>query len=152
MIEFDVEIDCSSLERSRAGLITGELSLKFGETWFPERQWNDFPVVVLEWWLVALRDLRKGAAELRFMDGPFLVKTSLQRQQICKLEGIEDGQARQIDVESEVSVRRVYESIIRAAQLICTACVERGWSNDDDVQRLQSTLRKAVGELPETNV
>ncbi|MCP5348374.1 MAG: hypothetical protein H7A04_16095 [Pseudomonadales bacterium] len=148
MSEFDVGIDCSTLERSRTGTITGELAVRVEGEWFPERQWNDFPVVVLEWWLAALLDLRAAdSVDLRFMDGPFLVRLSPQHQSMFRLEGVEDGQIRRVNVATEVSIRQVYDSIIRAAQLVDKACTERGWSSDD-VRRLQSTLHKAVGDAP----
>lgn len=141
MTDFDVDIDCTTLERSRSGAITGKLSVAFGGAWFPERQWYDFPVVVLDWWLAALLRLSTGEAQLRFMDGPFLVVLSLQKDGSCKLEGVEDRRAPRVVIDAEVSFQHLVDSIARAAQLVCETCIEKGWSGDDEVRRLQSTLR-----------
>lgn len=60
---------------SRSGSITGEIWFQVGEISFPEPLWSDFTIVVLEWWINAIRELEHARSEvskkLIFMDGPF---------------------------------------------------------------------------------
>src|SRR5690606_21761028 len=57
-------------------LFTGEIFFSFGDDFFPEKNWNDFLNVILNWWLVELIGLlekKSISAELNFMDGPFKI-------------------------------------------------------------------------------
>src|SRR5437588_5592384 len=50
-------------------------------TWYPSPNWIDFGAVILDWWMIAARNLMQGERrqELYFMDGPFrLILTLLK--------------------------------------------------------------------------
>ena len=58
------------------GSITGVVYFEFNpERQFPSLRWSDFVVVLASWWMVALKEIIEGAAEveLRFMDGPYWI-------------------------------------------------------------------------------
>ena len=43
--------------------------------YYPEKNWIDFGGVILGWWLVACRHLKKNSScDLMFMDGPYRMK------------------------------------------------------------------------------
>ena len=57
----------------RRGSVTGVVYFEFStDRQFPVAGWNDFVVVVANWWRAALEQLREGRAEVDFlfMDGP----------------------------------------------------------------------------------
>ena len=57
--------------------VFGEIYFKDDDILFPEENWNDFIVVILNWWLEELTKFTKNektTAELLFMDGPLSVK------------------------------------------------------------------------------
>jgi len=50
----------------------GQLNRGFQDSSFPEKNWNDFILKILHWWLEALKNLAKDKkTEFHFMDGPF---------------------------------------------------------------------------------
>jgi hypothetical protein len=69
-IETVVRPETLSIE---SGKIVGEIFVTGEEIHFPERGWNDFPVIVLGWWLTALQrpPTGLGVQIFRFMDGPY---------------------------------------------------------------------------------
>ncbi len=78
-----VSVDITTLSRGKSGAITGVIRLALGPLSFPDDSWNDFPVILLTWWLQALHALRTGSAsqaECHFMDGPhiFVLKRATQ--------------------------------------------------------------------------
>lgn len=77
---------------SNNGLITGEIYFKINDYYFPERNWNDFLVIILGWWVNSFINAIKTNAnkfEFHFMDGPFLAEAVLKDKnlyEICLLE------------------------------------------------------------------
>lgn len=69
-----------TLHKSETGNISGEIFFKIDDDYFPEKNWNDFPVDILCWWIDSFIEFytqKKDSVELYFMDGPFLVRCSL---------------------------------------------------------------------------
>ena len=59
--------------KSARDLVTGEISVRLGDTAFPDDHWNDF-VVIMSWWLEELLKIvtrTAGSRVCRFMDGPY---------------------------------------------------------------------------------
>lgn len=106
-----VYVDLATIEQWKSGSITGRIALRFGELWFPEADWSDFPVVILEWWLSALG----GSGEvLRFMDGPFSLVVDRAASSAQLKSG--DVLVANVDVDSEElqrAVRRVARSVVK---------------------------------------
>ncbi len=73
-------------ERMRRYATTGR-NLPFGiaweheGTWFPDDQWDDFGLVLLDWWCGALLRLVAGARveRLQFMEGPYAVLIAIDQ-------------------------------------------------------------------------
>lgn len=89
---------------------TGAIALQFGSAYFPERGWNDFPIIILRWWLKELLRLWHGelknrqSVECLFMDGDFYFDVSAcdGHWLIQCIEGIPDG-----EIVAEAEVDRV---------------------------------------------
>lgn len=67
-------ISKSNLIINRNRSSTGEFYFGYGSAFFPEKDWNDFIDVVLNWWILAFIDLfegRENEVNLQFMDGNF---------------------------------------------------------------------------------
>ena len=59
--------------------IFGNIFFEKSEFVFPERQWNDFVIIILNWWIDELLKLINNnaiSAELFFMDGPLSIKVN----------------------------------------------------------------------------
>jgi hypothetical protein len=125
-----VVVDLSSFEQWRSGLISGRVCLRFGDRFFPERDWSDFPVVVLEWWLGSF-DV--SAPVLRFMDGPFRVVLDREAGRACLMR--EEALVHEV----EVDVAGLRRSVRKAARLAVRRCEELGMVSDD-VEALRGRL------------
>lgn len=69
----------------------GDIYFEFQGTSFPEKNWNDFILIILHWWLEALKKLPKDAeTEFHFMDGSFEISVKLEAsKKECSLKFIE---------------------------------------------------------------
>jgi hypothetical protein len=136
-----IEIDLSTLERSESGTITGVIHLHLGSQAFPETSWNDFPVVIVGWWLDALHRLRDGSAnhaECRFMDGPCLFNVQPAGQS-WRLEAVHHDEVVQVEL---VDPQLLWRSAVSTAHDLVIVCQQRGWEGRD-VQVLAHRLKRA---------
>ncbi len=109
------------LENLRYGdNITGVIYLQVGDVHFPEPDWNDFPVIILRWWLKELLRLWHGelksgeSIECLFMDGDFYYSVSdcNGRWLIECVEGIPEGE---VVVKAEVDRAEFMKNVIACA-------------------------------------
>lgn len=144
---FAVRTDASALRRSAKGSITGPLSLEIGGDAFPEPAWNDFPVVVLGWWIRALLDLQRTGTgcSCLFMDGPFEFELKRSGPDLWQLRLLERRVAAMHVVRSEhVKPAEVLRAIHAAADAVLEVCRERRWSSKDvdELQAARDALRQ----------
>ena len=137
-----LELDLAKASVSKAGLVSAGLHLRLNNLLFPHAEWTDFTVVVLDWWVVAALRLLTGeqqAIEVRFMEGPFLVRIEAQSERTWKLKLIEAG--RRVDVKAEATVEALplILSILSASDAVLTVCRERRWWSSD-AETLVSSL------------
>jgi hypothetical protein len=128
---FEIQVDRQSLERSSYGSITGVIFISFNRIAFPEGGWNDFPVVVLGWWLREITNLLSGSsqASCEFMDGDFRFQLE-PKDEAWLLKASDGGQA---TPQEEVLVfpREVITSLLRASAGIEEECGLRRWASRD---------------------
>ncbi len=106
------------LQRTAAGVVYGNLSLKVGESSFPHPDWTDFVVVVLTWWCHAVLQLLsedRGLVEVRFMDGPFLVEIGIAELDTWHMSLVEAGLKRRVRDEAEVERGPLIHSVLDVA-------------------------------------
>jgi hypothetical protein len=120
-------------------LITGPLFLELGGSAFPAPGWNDFPVVILGWWIRAVLELQGTGAACccRFMDGPFEFEVK-RAGPVWELRLVERRVATvQVLRVERVSPAEVLLAIHAAADALLKVCKERSWSSRD-VDELQA--------------
>lgn len=97
-----------------------------GNLAFPEDVWDDFPVIVVGWWLKALADYVQGfqdTIDLLFMDGDFLVRLSGKGNSGTTVEMIEetrDGNV--VHFSTTADLLTLYRSIDEAAAILIDFC------------------------------
>lgn len=64
-----IHIKTDTFNVTNTGTITGVIFIEIDNKYFPEENWNDFPVIILNWWLE--KAITNIEGEYRFMDGPF---------------------------------------------------------------------------------
>jgi hypothetical protein len=137
--QVDVMVDPGSMERTQTGAVAGTLWLRCrdprtDEQQLPETGWSDFPVPVLTWWLQALAQLASGhASELRFMDGPLVVK--IEPRPVDRLAVLTST------LDLELSAAEFENCVRGAATSVLDECNRRNWSSRDILQ-LQREVRR----------
>src|SRR5436190_394850 len=73
--QFCINLNTDSFARNSGGLVKGWIWIDVDDIAFPSTAWDDFPVIVVSWWIEAALSLIEettSVGEFRFMDGPFL--------------------------------------------------------------------------------
>jgi len=76
---FEINIDTDSMNRSEYN-ITGQIFISSLGYNFPEKKWDDFVVIILNWWLKNVRNYLNNETDecvLNFMDGPYCINLSM---------------------------------------------------------------------------
>lgn len=102
---------------------------------FPGPHWNDFPIVVVSWWLeavVGLVDGRKRNADVSFMDGPYMVHVFAKRRESWQAEWVErcasgTNVIRQFDFAPDPFIR----SLTACSDDLLQECSAKGWESTD---------------------
>ena len=154
-----VEVRLDSLVQSQGGAITGRISVRHGSLRFPEAEWNDFVVIVLDWWCESCSALLRGAEqrEFWFMDGPFCFRAQPMSDdawsiQFLQLRSAVDRSAVVNDVvpttPNGLMIRPLpfVHSLVTSADAVLDACRQRGWSSPEteSLQRRSRALRSLL--------
>jgi len=132
MRSFRIELVESSFAKG-GSLVTGEVWFSIDGVDFPSRNWNDFAVTILGWWVEAAISLAAGEeATFGFMDGPWLVEAKPLPNQAAELVFIDDHSPSPTIVATrslpQVEIRN---EIRRAAALVISVCVSGGWHTQE---------------------
>lgn len=118
--------------------------MRFESFTFPEEGWNDFPVVVLRWWIEAVRRILDGGSEseeLDFMDGPFVLVVDRSGERDLLVRCRVDQGGRRIEHQALVSAAKIQEQLLLVGEELAQACEGRGWLGND-LATLQAALRE----------
>ena len=142
-------VEPASLSFKSRGPVWGRVYIHTGDSWFPEKGWEDIAVPVAAAWLQAIMNLvreSQSTASVHFMDGPFYADMSREGDEV-KVRLIEDRSSGPI-VEHEVGVpfQDVVDNALEVSAAILTECRRNGWKDRDaeTLQSLQSDLRGAL--------
>ena len=145
-----VQVDSASLTQSNSTAITGVVFFDFGNYLFPEEGWNDFVVVVLCWWLSALKQIAEGCSDsetLRFMGGPLYVTINKQNNGLCRIDCFDGSTDGCSEYSGQYPLSDILDSVLCAATTIYSACFKNGWDNSD-----LSNLRILMKGFPEGRI
>jgi hypothetical protein len=135
-----IAFDPSTLHQSKMGSVTGVVYFDFGgKRQFPIAGWNDFVIVIGNWWLAALDRISQGAAEseLRFMDGPYWIVIVAQEGANLLMRCTEDRQDAGVVYEEVVGLGDLRRELINLASEVSQACAKTGIESVelDDLRR-----------------
>jgi hypothetical protein len=130
-----VSVDLSSIEHWRSGLITGRICLRIGEIRFPEPEWSDFPVAILEWWLGALDG---PEPVLRFMDGPYCAIVDRESKSVRLMHG-----DCPVATGANLEVKNLQRSVWAAARSVTDYC-DRVGIGGDDIELLRRRILTSI--------
>jgi hypothetical protein len=119
-----IVFDPSTLRQSKRGSVTGVVYFDFGANQqFPVAGWNDFVIVVANWWVAALQQIVEGqiGVEFRFMDGPYWI-TAIPQGASLLLRCIEDRPDAGEVYTAVVEVRDLERELTNFARALLDAC------------------------------
>ncbi|MBL6449634.1 hypothetical protein JMN32_25205 [Fulvivirga sp. 29W222] len=136
---FNIETDSFD----NKGKITGKISIAFNGCFFPEKDWNDFPIILLEWWSSEIKSFINGAkeAQFQFMDGPFkvnFVSDAVGKTTVTCYN--KSSPVHQYTYDTENLKEICSASFLEATKTVLDLCRKNGW-NDDDIEKLASSIK-----------
>ncbi|EMS1065254.1 hypothetical protein GKR55_16845 [Providencia stuartii] len=70
--------------------VFSEIYFKIGNTFFPEEKWDDFSVIILDWWLKKACNIKSDDKSVfNFMDGPYYFEVFLING-VCNISFVND--------------------------------------------------------------
>lgn len=143
MSSIEVQVEADSL-RLRNNEVTGRIHVRLDDEAFPEQDWDDFVVVILDWWCRALMTDQKRT-ELGFMDGPDgPFRAELTRETAAESEVKLLGRRQDKVLTGRVSHTMLARSVVAASDRVLATCRQRGWTTSD-IDRLEGA-RAALAE------
>lgn len=134
-MKFSILFDQKHLHRSSYGSITAPLYIEITDYQFPEKGWSDFVVVVLGWWVESMLKIVSGStriAEFRFMDGPQLIRLTMEDSNNAKLEFINRKLAdEKIEKVASVYINEIVSELLSVSKQVINSCEQLGWESDD---------------------
>jgi hypothetical protein len=146
-----IVVDPKTIELHPDGVVTGVVYWDADGIAFPESCWNDFVLVVIEWWLAAILRILKDETTVErmdFMDGPFCVVIEVERNSL-KLSFIERrSSAHKIAITMSVTREALCRAAIATAEQLVQACLSLGISSSDflRIQELGKALLEAAND------
>ncbi|OCG19425.1 hypothetical protein [Gilliamella sp. WF3-4] len=91
MINLIIPPDSIRVSKSKISTqIFSKIYFQIGNIFFPDEQWDDFTVVILNWWLKeACKIQQNNITHFYFMDGPFYFEVFCINK-ICKIKFIDN--------------------------------------------------------------
>lgn len=129
----EVNFNKKSLEISKRKVITGIISIEVGNTFFPEQNWNDAIVSVLNSWIqnmVQILTSGYNEAQLTFFDGPFFFVIRKKPDQSV-VELFRDSRS----IETfNLDIREFGYSLLKTSHEVIKEIDSRGWESEDVTQ------------------
>ena len=138
-----INLEEKSFAIDSKGLVTGRIRFLVDQNAFPDSEWNDFVLIILEWWLQSVISLSldsEGTAELRFMDGPFYVTVKREGNEMA-LDFI-DNMNHNTMFQASCSFDSFKNMIINTAAKAIKEVKFQKWESED-AQKLNNTLQRA---------
>jgi hypothetical protein len=125
-----IHFDHGSLHRSGRGSITGIIHFTFGETHFPGQNWSDFVVVILDWWISALKSNDRHIT-LQFMDGPYRIKITRESDGSATLDCVESRKQEVVVFSDRIRFKEFSDQVEEAGKRALATCHAQNWESDD---------------------
>jgi hypothetical protein len=128
-----IRFDRATLHQGKSGSISAVVFFEFSpDKQFPGAGWNDFVVVIANWWRVALEQVgeSKTKVDLRFMDGPYWITAVSQGTNVL-LQCIEDRRDAGLIYEIVTETDDLKRELLAFALDVSVACKAAGIESAD---------------------
>lgn len=142
-VDMRIVFDANTLRQSKMGSVTGVVYFDFDkQLQFPVAGWDDFVVVIANWWIAALEEIDAGPVEskLRFMDGPYWISIVSYENSKVLLRCTDDRRGTRVVYEVVVNASDVRSEVMKFARELLQVCTREGIRNTDDIEQLKRRL------------
>ncbi len=131
-------IDSRTLRTRPAGPATANIWLEINGLQYPMLEWNDFVVIVMGWWVLALLRLVRGASALEivhFMDGPYSVEVDILQTGMMQFRVLKRDLAGGDELATGEAPAKLFvpELISQSREVLCACKRQNWWSTDAEV-------------------
>lgn len=146
--QFYIHVKPEEMHRYESGTVIGLICCQYDTKFFPDEIWDDFVIIILNWWIQAAYRLLKNQSkdeELLFMDGPFEMTLEMGDDGKCEMTWIDEPENETFSFTLDFD--RFLEQLIGASQAVIQKCKTENWDSTD-LQSLihnQQALVKAKG-------
>lgn len=131
-----IEIEYNTIEVNSNDLISGVIYFDFNDFQFPERGWNDNLIVLLDWWISAVKRIVYNDSkfeQLRFMEGSFLLNLEKMKEypSMCLIEFICENNIPVIEYFVKIEVNKLLNELLSRANNVLNYCDEKGIKNHE---------------------
>ncbi len=150
---FSIQVVPDTLIRRASGSVIGHIWITTGDWAFPGVAWDDFPVVILGWWIeswLSTSSEDHGTARCNFMDGPYWFEITTSEAEAAIVQCFRDSEAGSKLLHKTGCKRScVTGALLAASETILQVCKELKWTSTDldNLSRLCSNLRSSVTRL-----
>lgn len=130
-----VEIEIESIEKE-GDKVFGNIYFNDQSFYFPCNDWNDFLIIVLNWWCSAIGRLLRNENiqdDFSFMDGPFTVKVAYIKEDFFSLSFFSMDT---LIAVYEVPIRDFSNNLLKEINLLIRRLDQYGW-NDEEIENLK---------------
>ncbi len=135
-------VDTKSYKFDSTGMSTGVIYMEIENQFFPDPVWNDFPEVILSWWLEGFSQLltfkEEGYYEFLFMDGPCKWVVDYSGNEIIQINCYRYDKIEHSTHEKLSNVIKVLRSV---ANDFLRFCNENHFENED-LKTLEKNFKK----------
>jgi hypothetical protein len=131
--DFYINVKPEKLLHYENGDVIGFICCQYGTKFFPEDVWDDFVVIILDWWIqAALRLVTQSSDEekLLFMDGPFAMFIERLDNSQCEMTWVDTQQDGE-KFSFTIPFNRFLEQLTKAVDLVINKCQKEKWKSDD---------------------
>lgn len=149
MTNFKININLQSLHISGNQAITGDINVQIEDRYFPNKGWNDFTVIILEWWtnnFVEFIRHNTDFCDFNFMDGHYKFKFIKESN---KLEVLFFNSNDAIIDSCFISQEQFVDTLLTTGENVIKKCKSVNW-NTPEINNLIKSV-KTLDELLKIN-
>lgn len=150
MERLKINIRKETLYINCSGSVIGDISFSIGDWYFPEKDWDDFVVVMLYWLTKELVELsvdKNKIVDAPFMEGCFKIVLTLDKQNQCNIKFIE---GEKLAGDKEIVYKTVtvpFEEVKIEAKKACEVLLNMKKSKELDFKEDYEKLEDAYNML-----
>ena len=139
--ELSICVFPESLVKTETNSITGMFYVKLGDFVFPDDKWNDFIVVILDWWLnnlLLISDNSIHKITCNFMDGSFRFEINPKVGDFCEINFYSNNS---FILNGTINKLVLINDMLSASNTVLRTCQKNSWSTTDIKKLKDSYLR-----------